>query len=293
MSESTCFTCGKSKPLSEFNGNKTRTNGVQAYCRECEIPRQREYYKNNKQRLKELAITRFSTVEGHCRHAAGAIKQRGKVVDVDCEYLVELYNTQKGCCAVTGKVLDIVKGSGQQYRGMSLDRINNDEGYIKGNVRWVCNIVNTMKNTLTDEELEEWCVSVVQGLRSQKTNYVPNLNTIADVIDRMVIDIHKLAYWENLKRQEQAKENPDIELIARADNLSRDCCEIRSVLKTELNKVLSEVVNSKAYYPIKEVRTFTPAALTVAEILADVSFESAMKTFKPEFIKAMQALLDY
>ncbi len=245
-----------------------------------------------KEAKREYLKKRLSTVEGHCKDIVPKLKKRCDAVDVTWEFLVDLWNEQSGICAITGKPMDVIKGNGRNPNSPSLDRIDNSEGYLKGNVRWVCDAANMMKGTLSDIELEEWCVSVVQGLRDQKTNYIPNLNTVGDVVDRLVVDVHKLAYWENMKRQEQAKENPDAELIAKADNLSRDCCEIRSVLKTELNTVLSTIVNSKAYYPVKEIRTFSPAAETVADIIADVSFESAMKTLEPEFIKAMEALLN-
>lgn len=122
--------------------------------------------------------------------------------------------------------------------------------------------------------------------------YIPNLNTVADILDRLIIDIHKLAYWENFKREEQGKENPDAELIAKADNLSRDCCEIRSALKTELNTILSDIVNNQAYYPMKEIRTFRPAAEAVTEVVSKACYESAMKTFKEDFVKSMKELLE-
>lgn len=35
---------------------------------------------------------------------------------------------------------------------MSIDRIDNSKGYIKGNVVWVSSIVNSMKNDLTEDE---------------------------------------------------------------------------------------------------------------------------------------------
>lgn len=281
---------------------KDRSPSYKWYHKNIEHAReyQRKWQKKNKKPLteeqktakKEYLLKRLSTVEGHCKDIVPKLKKRRADTNVTWEHLVNLWNVQHGMCAITGKPMDIVKGNGRNLNSPSLDRIDNDQGYLVGNVRWVCDAANIMKSTMTDEELEEWCVSVVQGLRGQKTNYIPNLNTVGDLVDRLVVDVHKLAYWENLKRQEQSKDNPDTDLIAKADNLSRDCCEIRSALKTELNTVLSTIVNSKAYYPIKEIRTFTPAAEQVAEIIADVSFDSAMNTLKPEFIKAMTALLN-
>ena len=280
--------CGNKTSVASRNLVHKRTQSCGCYKLEINTKHGKAH---DKEYMREIKRAYRSTIDGHCKKIMCRIREKTKNTDLTFKYLAELWNNQKGFCAITGKPMDLIKGNGRKPNSPSVDRIDNDRGYFKDNVRWVCWHVNTMKGIFTDDVLDEWCVAVVQGLRNQKIEYIPNLNTFADIIDRMIIDIHKLAYWENLKRQEQAKENPDTELIAKADNMSRDCCEIRSVLKTELNTVLSTIVNSRAYYPVKEVRTFTPAAEKIAELLADVSFESAMKTFKPEFIEAMQELL--
>lgn len=264
---------------------------AKAYQRKWQKENKRPMTDDEKKAKREYLRQRLSTPEGHCKDLATKLIKRDIRSDITWEFLLGMWNNQMGLCSITKKPMDVIKGNGRNTNSPSLDRIDSNKGYSKDNVRWVCDAVNMMKGTMTDSELEEWGVAVVQGLRDQKEEYIPNLNTVADLLDRLVVDVHKLAYWENFKRQEQAKENPDTELIAKADNLSRDCCEIRSVLKNELNRVLSVIVNSKAYYPVKEVRTFTPAAETVANILADVTFESAMATFKPEFIEAMEELL--
>jgi hypothetical protein len=87
---------------------------------------------------------------------------------------------------------------------------------------------------------------------------IPNVNTLADLIDRLIVEVNKLSWFENKKREEHAKSNPDSELIAKWDNLSRDCCELRSILKSEINRCMQEIVETQAYHPIKEARTFRP-----------------------------------
>lgn len=117
---------------------------------------------------------------------------------------------------------------------------------------------------------------------------IPNLNTLVDVIDRLIIDIHKLAWFENAKRQENQKKNPDAQLIQKYDNASRDCCEIRSALKNELNKMFREILGEDRYNPLTEVRTFAPAKRTVADILSDMCYTSANESFKKEFVEAIE-----
>lgn len=97
---------------------------------------------------------------------------------------------------------------------------------------------------------------------------IPNVDTLADLIDRLIVEVNKLAYFENRKRDEHAKPEPDAALIAKWDNLSRDCCEYRSLLKSRINEVLSQVMDSGAYRTLREIRTFRPPASRLSDLLA-------------------------
>lgn len=108
--------------------------------------------------------------------------------------------------------------------------------------------------------------------------YTPNLNTVADLVDRLIIDIHKLAWFENEKRRLNKEGNPDPEIIQRLDHASRDCCEIRSALKNELNKTFAEIVNAREYRPLPEARTFA-AAEKAADAVAKLCYDRAVSSF--------------
>ena len=45
-------------------------------------------------------------------------------------------------------------GAGGSFDSPSLDRIDNDKGYVKGNVRIISNRANKLKNTMSYEECE-------------------------------------------------------------------------------------------------------------------------------------------
>lgn len=97
---------------------------------------------------------------------------------------------------------------------------------------------------------------------------IPNFNTFSDLIDRLIVEVNKLSYFENKKREEHAKAVPDRFQIAYWDNLSRDACEYRSMLKNEINKMLETVVNTGEYVTLRELRTFRPPDKTVGDLLA-------------------------
>ncbi len=120
---------------------------------------------------------------------------------------------------------------------------------------------------------------------------IPNLNTLADVIDRLIVEVNKLAYFENQKRQEHAKPEPDAELVAHWDNLSRDCCEYRSMLKNEINKLFTEVVRDRDYNSLRELRTFSSPPKSVEDILADRCHDVANWSLRGDLARALEEKL--
>lgn len=55
-------------------------------------------------------------------------------------------------CPILG--LTLVKGDGYLPNAMSLDRVDNDKGYVKGNIRVISRKANLLKSSLTLEILE-------------------------------------------------------------------------------------------------------------------------------------------
>ncbi len=117
------------------------------------------------------------------------------------------------------------------------------------------------------------------------TIYVPNLNTLADLFDRLIVEIHKTAYFENKKREEHQKSHPNDKLIAQWDNLSRDGTEYRSMLKNEINKMFEEIAKSKqGYKTLREMRTFKPPDKSIGDLLSERCYEWSSK---PELVWAI------
>jgi len=54
-----------------------------------------------------------------------------------------------------------VAGSGRITTNISLDRIDSSVGYVRGNVQFVCNVVNRIKQELLQEELLQWCKRIL------------------------------------------------------------------------------------------------------------------------------------
>ncbi len=82
--------------------------------------------------------------------------------DLDIDFLCNLYEAQKGKCAISGRDLTFICGEGIIGTNISIDRIDPMFDYSEDNVRLVCRQANIMKQRLSDEELASWCKDIVE-----------------------------------------------------------------------------------------------------------------------------------
>jgi len=88
--------------------------------------------------------------------------------DITAEYIKDLWEKQKGICPITGWNLILPDGTDKAWKNASpanasLDRIDNTKGYIQGNVRFVAVMANLARQIFTDEQLIDFCQSVVSA----------------------------------------------------------------------------------------------------------------------------------
>ena len=69
------------------------------------------------------------------------------------DYLKEIFPHEDRRCPILGIEFKVRDGPGPAFNSASLDRIDNDKGYEIGNVIWVCNKVNQIKNYSTPDEI--------------------------------------------------------------------------------------------------------------------------------------------
>lgn len=85
---------------------------------------------------------------------------------------------------------------------------------------------------------------------------IPNLDTFSAIVDRLIIEVNKVAVLENKKREENLKEFPNVAKIAEWDHASREANECRAALKARLDQLFSECVRTGKYETLSEARTF-------------------------------------
>jgi hypothetical protein len=129
-------------------------------CKECSKKlKKSEYLYKRKHKLKYL-----NTLEGYLKSTIQHAKSRKKhIFDIDYEYVLKIYNNQKGKCRYTKQIMTFQLGNGKIATNLSLDRINSNKGYIKGNVQLVCNIVNLMKTNSKEEDFINLCKLIVNN----------------------------------------------------------------------------------------------------------------------------------
>lgn len=105
----------------------------------------------HRQYVGEISGDYFSTVKCDA-------KRRGIKFDLTKEYIWDLFLKQNRMCKYTDFILVFGNGSKEKnnVRTASLDRIDSKGCYEEGNVQWIHQIVNYMKQKLSEEEFFFW-----------------------------------------------------------------------------------------------------------------------------------------
>lgn len=93
-----------------------------------------------------------------CKYRA---KKKGWEYNLTAKYVDKLYQSQGGACAITGIPLKLRINSSEFEFTASLDRIDSNIGYTKGNVQWVHKRINAMKSDMSQEKFVEICRAVI------------------------------------------------------------------------------------------------------------------------------------
>jgi hypothetical protein len=157
-----CKTCSNYQAETNFYKRKDLKvrNNREYTCKECTKKlKKSQYLYKRKYKLKYL-----NTLEGYLKSTVQHAKNRKKhSFDIDYEYVLEIYNNQKGKCRYTKQVLTHELGKGKIVTNLSLDRIDSNKGYIKGNVQLVCNVINLMKTNSKEIDFLNLCQLVVNN----------------------------------------------------------------------------------------------------------------------------------
>ena len=108
--------------------------------------------------VEALIISKFNQI----KQGLKTRKKTGKLeFSITPEYLNELYHNDH-YCALSGIDLSLDLSKTTQQQNLSVDRIDSNIGYVKGNIQLVDKRINMMKGTLSNEEFINLCCKVAE-----------------------------------------------------------------------------------------------------------------------------------
>ena len=172
----TCSTCHVTKAIECFRGTENQ-------CRAC----------NNAIVMRRYHITK-RTIEGWLHKSYNSCRERhkekyeGELITLEC--FKAIYRAQDGICVETGVPFDL------QSKDLmpSPDRIDNDAGYVDGNIRFVTWRINRMRNNMSTARFQSTCMEVA----------IPNASIPVVMADNMMR--FKKMYRNCIKRHKKKHE---------------------------------------------------------------------------------------
>ena len=155
-----CHYCGEYKPIECFSpngGGSSIRNNRRSICNECNSKRQRYHDLSLSDNKKLDKCLRFRFLGARSRALNSNIE-----FNITFEYIKELWNEQKGICALSNVPMTYLLREGRTPTNVSIDKIDRTKGYIKGNIQLVCMACNQIKSDLTEEEMYNCCKKIVK-----------------------------------------------------------------------------------------------------------------------------------
>lgn len=154
-----CHDCGEYKDVSCFNKHpdmKIRDYHA-TFCTSCRVKRRKEMEpeKDDTLKLRQTLVQRYHGAKER------AIKQ-GLDFNLTVEYLLSLWESQHGICALSGVPMTFERYQGRIPTNVSIDKINKERGYIIGNIQLVCMACNQIKSDWSEETMYNICKKIVE-----------------------------------------------------------------------------------------------------------------------------------
>ena len=175
-----CTHCGQWFPANDtwFTVNNSKPNSIATWCRECHREADRKRLAN---------FSPEDVVKKRLKDAENRAEDKGLAFSIKLEDLYINGELPK-YCSVSGIELDYksANNTGSKYStnpfAFSLDRIDNNLGYIPGNVRIVCWIYNSMKNQY-EEDLLLYLIKQIHNTSIAKNSIECKYASMAELVD--------------------------------------------------------------------------------------------------------------
>jgi len=182
MDKKRCVRCGEDKLLTEFHRNSRSKDGLHSYCKKCNMEKATAHSKTDKGKASLKRALAKAVDKGYYRFGKGAIpilkqgaEKRGVAFDLTADILEQWWHNQPDVCsyckndlseylALRDFILSYVGNNNeikkfkrfyrnpkhQSIRWMTIDRIDNERGYVIENMVKACWICNSLKSDFFD-----------------------------------------------------------------------------------------------------------------------------------------------
>lgn len=145
-----CRVCKLYLQLCEFTpcNNIAKRSGYLTYNTECKSCRKQRHFNDRhfvKITLKDVLLEKLYKSKIRANN-------KNLEFDLDLEFLLYLWEKQKGKCYYTNRDLSLIINDQNK---LSIDRIDSSKGYVKNNVVLCCNIVNYIKLDLSENDFSK------------------------------------------------------------------------------------------------------------------------------------------
>ena len=125
-----------------YQANRKRIRSSQ---RKYYLTHKSDWYKREERSFEKFLLSRFNRAKVNAN-------KKGRTFDVKFPYLLALLRKKNYKCAATG-----VQMSKNYYslNALSIDRIDSNKSYVKGNVQLVCKFYNIGKKNKSDTEARQ------------------------------------------------------------------------------------------------------------------------------------------
>lgn len=164
-----CFVCGEWLSADNFDqagGNKYQyRDGLDKRCHKCKVEQNKAARNNysDEQKLHYLFVHRING----CKSRA---KDKNISCDITIDDLQELWDRQKGICAISKIPMTINIDSGRNPYNISVDQINPSGGYTKDNIQLVCMCVNQLKSDFDMKTILNICKNILNNYEAEQNS---------------------------------------------------------------------------------------------------------------------------
>jgi hypothetical protein len=166
-----CTGCNKELLMSEFRIRFVKTSSDQivykkprSRCKNCDqiYNEKRNKTEEHKKWRKDYKDKTKYSIRGWVQTRLASWRAKDLQCDLTSDYLVELYNKQNGLCYYTNEEMIFPKKK-LDFDGISLDKLNPEIGYKKGNVVFCKYKINTMKSNNSEIEFYNIMLKILKN----------------------------------------------------------------------------------------------------------------------------------